>query len=154
MPKARTRLAEGFSLLEIILSLTILGGAMAVLGEAVRNGMENARIARDTTDAQLYCESKMAELAAGLLTTDAVSDMPIEPMYDSLLESGATSDTGWLYSIDSEMIDENGLIQVWVTVSQDPTTVKTPVSFTMTRMVLDESLVSTIGTDTSMEEMF
>jgi prepilin-type N-terminal cleavage/methylation domain-containing protein len=140
----------GFSLLEVVLSLAILGGSMAVLGEAVRHAMENARVARDLTDAQLYCESKMAELEAGFLTTDSVSDMPIEPMIESSLESTALSDdTGWLYSIQTELIDVQGLVLVYLSVYQDPGTVKKPVSFTMTRMFLDESM---IPTDTSTGE--
>ncbi len=110
--------------------------------------MENARVARDLTDAQLYCESKMAELEAGFLSTDSVSDVPIEPMADSVLESGTDStDTGWFYSIQSELIDEQGLVQVYVTVHQDPTTVTKPVTFTITQMILDESLMSTETTE-------
>lgn len=142
---------RGFSLLEIILSLTILGGAMAVLGEAVRSGMHNARIARDLTDAQLYCESKLSEIEAGLLTTDPVTDVPIEPMQDSVLESSTDSfETGWLYSIESQVIDEAGLVQVAVTVSQDPAITKDPVRFTLTRLILDESLMT--STETTTEE--
>ncbi len=139
-----------FSLLEVVLSLAILGGAMAVLGEAVRNAMENARIARDLTDAQLFCESKMAELEAGLLTTDPVSDMPIEPLSESMLESTSDpEDVTWLYSVVTDLVDDEGLVLVCITVSQDPDTVKTPVSFSMTRMVLDESMIST---ETTTEE--
>lgn len=120
---------------------------MAVLGEAVRLSMENARVARDLTDAQLYCESKMAELQAGFLSTDGVADMQIEPMADSMLESESESvGANWLYSVQSELIDD-GLLLVSVTVTQDPNTVKKPVSFTMTRMVLDSSTMTTGTTE-------
>ena len=103
---------------------------MAVLGEAVRHGMENARIARDLTDAQLYCESKMAELKAGFLASDNATDVPIEAMAESVLESSSDSlQTDWLYSVQSELIDENGLMLVSISVYQDPSTVKKPVSF-------------------------
>lgn len=133
----------GFSLLEVVLSLAILGGSMAVLGEAARHGMDSARIARDLTDAQLYCESKMAELEAGLITLDPVSDARIEPMTDSSLESSAQADEViWLYSIETEMVDD-GLILVYLSVSQDPSLVKKPVTFTLTQMFLDESAIST-----------
>ncbi|MHB8902573.1 MAG: prepilin-type N-terminal cleavage/methylation domain-containing protein [Thermoguttaceae bacterium] len=147
---ARTRTARGgFSLLEVVLSLAILGGSMAVLGEAVRLAMENARVARDLTDAQLYCESKMAELEAGILTTDPVTDAQIEPMMDSSLESGGLSqDTGWLYSIETEVVDDQGLVLVYLSVYQDPATVKKPVTFTMSRMFLDESMISTDSSTT------
>ncbi len=138
----------GFSLLEIVLSLAILAGSMAVLGEVVRNSMQNARIARDLTDAQLYCESKLAELEAGLLSMDDVSDMPIEPMVESMLESDADSqDLEWFYSIQTELINDEGLILVSLSVSQNPDTAKNPVTFTITRMMLDESLMSTETTE-------
>ena len=131
-----------------MLALAILAGSMAVLGEAVRHGLENARIARDLTDAQLYCESKMAELQAGLLTADGFGDMPIEPMTDSLLESSSEPTSAeWLYSLTSELVNEEGLMLVSVSVYQDPNTVKKPVTFTMTRMILDESLLTTGTTE-------
>ena len=134
--------------MEVVLSLAILAGSMAVLGEAVRHGLENARIARDLTDAQLYCESKMAELQSGLLTADGFGDMPIEPMTDSLLESSSEPTSAeWLYSLTSELVNEEGLMLVSVSVYQDPNTVKKPVTFTMTRMILDESLLTTGTTE-------
>jgi hypothetical protein len=130
-----------------VLALAILAGSMAVLGEAVRLSMENARVARDLTDAQLYCESKMAELQAGFLSTDGVADMQIEPMADSMLESDSESvGANWLYSVQSQLIDD-GLLLVSVTVEQDPNTVKKPVSFTLTRMVLDTSTMTTGTTE-------
>ncbi len=148
-PRRSARMVrKGLSLIEIVLALAILGGSMAVLGEAVRHAAENARIARDLTDAQLYCESKMAELQAGLLTTDAVTDMPIEPMADSMLESSADStETEWLYSISSELVSDDGLVSVYLSVYQDPNTAKKPVTYSMTRIMLDESLM-TIETET------
>jgi general secretion pathway protein I len=62
----------GFSLLEVILALAILTGAVAVLGEIVRLGIRNAQVARDTTQAQLLCESKLAEITAGIIPSDPV----------------------------------------------------------------------------------
>lgn len=150
-PRVRQAGRKGFSLIEVVLALAILGGAMAVLGEAVRHSMENARVARDLTDAQLYCESKMAELQAGFLSTDSVTDMPIEPMTDSTLESTSEStDTGWSYSIQSESLGEEGLLLVYVSAYQNPDTVKKPVTFTMTRIILDESLLATDTTEESL----
>jgi prepilin-type N-terminal cleavage/methylation domain-containing protein len=138
----RRPVRKAFSLLEVILALAILAGSMAALGEAVRLGLENARVARDLTDAQLFCESKMAELEAGFLTTDSVTDMPIEPMAESTLESSSESlDTEWLYSVEAQLIDDEALMLVTISVQQDPTTVAKPVTFTMTRMFLDESLL-------------
>ena len=52
----------GFSLLEVILALAILIGILAVLSELVGLGVRNARVARAMTQAQLLCESKLAEI--------------------------------------------------------------------------------------------
>ncbi len=140
----RRRRQKGFSLLEVVLSLAILGGSMAVLGEVVRHSMENARVARDLTDAEFYCESILAEIEVGLRTTDPVSDEPIEPLSESTLAATTLSgETGWLCSIESEPIDEEGLVLLSVSVSQDPSRVKKPVTFTLTRMFLDQSQMST-----------
>ncbi len=55
-----------FSLLEVVLALAILVGAIAVTGELVRLGTLSAASARDLTQAQLICESKLAEITSGI----------------------------------------------------------------------------------------
>ena len=120
----------GFSLLEVILALAILTGAIAVLGEALRLGMRNAQLARDLTQAQLLCESKLAEIAAGLTPADTVSPT----QFDCVVGDGRTV---WLYSIALGDTEEEGLNLVCVTVSQDPTTEKRPVEFSLFRWIPD-----------------
>ena len=53
---------NAFSLLEVILALSILAGAVAVLGELLRTGVRNAQTARDLTRAQMLCEEIEAEV--------------------------------------------------------------------------------------------
>ena len=48
------------TLLEIILSLAFLAGALAVIANISRLGTMSAVSARDTTQAQFLCESIMA----------------------------------------------------------------------------------------------
>ena len=55
----------GFSLLEIVLALAILAGALAALGEVMRLGDQNAEAAGDETQAELLAESVMSELVVG-----------------------------------------------------------------------------------------
>ena len=125
----------GFSLLEVILALAILAGAIAVLGELSRLGMDSARIARDGTYAQLLCESKLAEITAGLARCEPEQEIPF----------GTVADRGepdWLYSIDVTPVDEQGLVEVRVTVTQDLPLEKRPVEFSLVRWMVDPSVES------------
>jgi len=130
MKTARTR-HKGFSLLEVILALAILTGAITVLGELARLGLLNARTARDTAQAQLLCESKLAELTAGLTPVESVSDVPFEePVGDGMVE--------WLYSIDVQPTEIEGMSAVTVTVGPDIEAKKKPIHFSLTRWIADE----------------
>jgi hypothetical protein len=118
------------SLLEVILSIAILGGSLAIIGELIRIGARNAAIARDLTTAQLYCESKMSEAAAGVIDLENLET-------DTLDEEGE-----WMCVITTEALDQQQLIAVNVTVGQNPDLFARPVSFSMTRWVIDPSYVA------------
>ena len=104
-----------FSLLEVILALAILAGSLAVLGGAARLGMRNAESARDLTKAQLLCESKLAEITAGITPPDPVHGVAFVQTADTVVGQGETI---WLYSIDRQHTDQEGLDVVRVTVTQ------------------------------------
>ena len=78
---------KAFSILEVILALAILTGAMAVLGELGRLGFRNAKSAQDLTKAQMLCESKMAEYTSGITAPQAVSATP----FDAIDQDSANS---------------------------------------------------------------
>mgnify|MGYP000953372854 CR=1 FL=1 len=126
----------GFSLLEVILALAILAGAVAVLGEVARQGLDTARIARDLTHAQFLCESQMAQIEAGLVEPDPVDRAQIEGI------SQDSSQAGWLYSVETESTDIDGLIAVRVTVTQDMPEEKRPVRCSMVRWMQDPNATS------------
>src|SRR5688572_23062088 len=88
----------GLSLMEVILAIAILGGSLTVVGQLVRIGARNAIEARDLATAQLYCESKLNEVAAGVEVPDAVQESPID-------ETGE-----WLYSIEVATSDLEGML--------------------------------------------
>lgn len=134
----------GFSLLEVILALAILMGSIAVLGEAIRLGMRNAEIARDLTQAQLLCESKLAEISAGITPVMAVSN----GQFDCVVGDGMTT---WLYSISLENTDQEGLVVVCVTVTQDLPPEKQPVELSLFRWVPDPSMEA-LEEETATEE--
>lgn len=119
------RQRRGLSLLEVILAIAILGGALATIGELVRIGARNAAIARDLTTAQIYCETKMSEVAAGAVDLSLSGSEPLD-------EAGE-----WLCAIETAALDQQQLIAVTVTVSQDPDQFPRPVSFTLTRWMID-----------------
>lgn len=126
---------SGFSLLEVILALAILCGAIATLGELSRLGMRSAERARDMTQAQLLCESKLAEITAGLTPAESEQDVPLETSDDE-------TETEWLYSVEVTPLDDEGLMEVRVTVTKDLPPEKRPVEFPLVRWMVDESVVS------------
>lgn len=116
---------SAFSLLEVILALAILVGAIAVMGELVRLGTLSAAAARDLTGAQLICESKLAEISAGITPAEAVSYAEYE------------LDPTWLYSIETAPANTPGLVILRVTVVQNLAPNQRPVEFSLTRLIQD-----------------
>jgi general secretion pathway protein I len=132
---------RGFSLLEVILALAILGGAIAVLGEAARLALRNAEITRDTARAQLLCEGKLSEIMAGVTSA--------EPIQRAVIENAASpGEPNWLYSIERESLDDEGLVSVRVTVARDLPTEKHPVSFSLVRWIDNSNTSDTESSDT------
>jgi general secretion pathway protein I len=125
------------SLLEVILAIAILGGAMAAVGVCVRVGTQAASDARELTVAQLHCESKLAELVSGWAPLTPVQGAPLELAPD------------WLYSVDVQQSGQNGLLQVTVTVQRDPQYSARPVSATLVRWLIDPSLASQLQSQAS-----
>ena len=119
---------RGFSLLEVILALAILGGAIAVLGEAARLALKNAGLARDMARAQLLCESKLSEIVAGIT--------PANPTERATFGTGTDpNEPAWLYSIETASLEEEGLMSVRVTVTRDLPAEKHPVRFSLVRWI-------------------
>lgn len=126
------RARDAFTLLEIILSLAILCGAIATLGELSRLGMRQAERARDLSRAQLLCQSKMAEITAGLTAAESQEGVPFEATEDE-------PESEWLYSIEVNPASEEGLLEVRVTVTKDLPETRRPVEFSLVRWIVDES---------------
>jgi type II secretory pathway pseudopilin PulG len=116
--------------LEVILAIAILGGCMAVIGELVRMGVRNAEEARELTKAQLLCEGKLEEVAAGATPLEAASAVAFE------------LDPEWTYTIEVGSLDQQGLVQVRVTVQAVESERLYPLTFTLSRWMVDPSLAS------------
>jgi Tfp pilus assembly protein PilV len=132
-------------LLEVILALAILAGAMAALGEVSRLALRNAAAARDLARAQHQADRKMAEILAQVASPDPVENAP----FTSSNESLDPAEPGWLYSISTEATDETGLISVRVTVSRDMPEAQHPVKFSVVRWVPDPNYTYTPPTPTT-----
>ena len=131
-----------FSLLEVILALAILTMAIAVLGELARLGMRSASYARDMTQAQLLCESKMAQIASGMILPETEIDVPFEP--DDLIDP--YEECTWVYSVETAEAEETGVIAVRVTVSKLGSTSlglaspSRPINFALVRWIVDPQI--------------
>jgi general secretion pathway protein I len=132
---------KAFSLLEVILALAILTGAIAVLGELGHFGFRNAKASQDLTRAELLCESKMAEYTSGITIPQSIQGVP----FDTIDQDGTIP---WVYSVDMEQVaNQEGLIALRVTVSQDIPGSQRPITFSLTHWIVDPSLTSTSSTD-------
>jgi hypothetical protein len=116
---------NAFSLLEVILALALLVGAIAVSGELIRLGTLSAAAARDLTQAQLICESKMAEITSGIVLAEAISTAQYE------------LDPEWIYSVELAASDIPGLVLLRVTVAQNLLPEQRPAEFSLTRLIQD-----------------
>ena len=119
------RRQRGLSLLEVILAIAILGGALVVINELLRLGYRSAAEARDRSEAQILCDAKMAELAAGVMPLDSVDGVPIPENQD------------WLYSVEVQPSAQVGLLGVRVTVQQSPAAAAQPIGFSVVRLLPD-----------------
>jgi general secretion pathway protein I len=85
---------RGFSLLEVVLALAILAGALAALGEVMRLGDLNAAAAADESRAAMLAESVMSELLVGARqianVNGAVLPLEDDPPWTATVEVTAT----------------------------------------------------------------
>jgi general secretion pathway protein I len=122
----------GFTLFEVILSLAILGGTVAVIAQAAWSGLENARMAQELVQAQLLCESVMGELICGIRPLESAQ----ETKFDE--DSGLGDPQQWVYAIDIAPADVEGMLEARVTVRTNSDRPR-KVGYTLVRWMLDNS---------------
>ena len=139
------------TLLEVILSLAILGGTMAVLGEMARLSFQNARTAREMVQAELLTESILAKVRLGIIEMEPVFEMPVGLQTTNQLgivqdthavSPGNVADVLWVYSleiVDIDIVydlDENEiayLVEITVTVRRNLPVERKPVTCRLVR---------------------
>ena len=115
----------GLSLLEVIVAIAILGGAMVVIADLIYIGSRSAGNVRWTSEAQILCDTKMAELSAGVipLQSNGMTSISENPV--------------WTYSVDIGATNINGLLSATVTVQPAESTTGAPRQFTLMRWIPD-----------------
>lgn len=114
---------RGFTLLEVILALVILGAALAMLGEVMRLANRNAEESRLEARAQVLAASIMDQVLAGVIDADNASRQDLE--VDDL--------TRWVYSINVGASSLDGVLPVEVIVEQDVEANLGPVKYRLFR---------------------
>lgn len=118
------RSRHGLSLLEVVLAIAILGVSMVAIVGLLNVGYRSAASSRARTEAAIHCDTKMAEVAAGVLSLDSVSGSTISDA------------PNWVYSVDVQPASQLGLLVVTVTVKQSNNSIS-PVSMSIVRFMPD-----------------
>ncbi len=122
----------GLSLLEVVLALTILAVAAALLAQITKQATDNGLLAQRLSTAQMLCESKMSEVLAGAISLQASSWVPIT-------DSGRKGN--WNYQIQTITAQRPNMIGVRLSVTDQPdTTTGNPELFFIVRWMIDPSL--------------
>jgi type II secretion system protein I len=127
--------ARGFTLLEVILSLAILAGSLAALGEVMRLADESAASSRDETHAQIIAASVMDEIVSGFRPLAAVGQAVVDP----------TIDPPWLFSVAIEETAYVELIAVRVLVEQQLEAQMQPARFELVRWLPNPDYIPQIA---------
>jgi general secretion pathway protein I len=128
---------RGLTLFEVLLSLAIFVMAMSAVGQLVSNGMRGAVRGRLETQAVLRCESKLAEVIAGIEPLQAVNNIQFP------------DDPTWNWSLSLAAGPTEDLLDVEVVVLHSGSNGVGLVSFGLRRLVRDPDAVTTSSSTTS-----
>ena len=141
---------RGLSLLEVVLALTILAVAAALLAQITKQATDNGLMAQKLSTAQMLCESKMSEVLAGAIPLTSSS-------WAEITDSGRRG--SWYYQIQTVTAQRPNMIGVRLSVTDAPdATTYNPELFFIVRWMIDPSLgldtlpaidASTTGSSTS-----
>lgn len=118
---------QGLTLLEVVLAVAILGFSIAAISQLMWIGYRSAVEARARTEMVMLCDTKMAEIAAGVLPLASVGGQPIPEAPQ------------WLYFVEVQNSQLLGLLTVTVTVAQSPEVAASPITMSIVRFMPDPS---------------
>jgi type II secretory pathway pseudopilin PulG len=113
------------SLFEVLIALAVLGCAVGAAGPLIGNGLQAGKRARLTTEAILRCQSKAAEVLAGIEPLRSRRNLPL------------ADDSGWTWSLAIDRPLPSGVQPIQVTVEHTAT----KVSFSLRQLVQSEATV-------------
>ena len=128
---------DGFSLLELMLALAILGGSLAILSRIVDTGVSAAIESRGLAQARMACQAKLSEVlmdtASGIQPQTVVS-VPMQSF-----DSSSTSPMN--YSVEVAAASMDGLLAIRVTVEVQNDNGTAPIAnYSLTRWAVDPAL--------------
>ncbi|MCH9655449.1 MAG: hypothetical protein K0U86_08235 [Planctomycetes bacterium] len=121
---------SGITLLEVLISLSIFLGALAAISQLISIGSRAALQAQLRTQAIIKCQSKLAEVLAGVQPMESVSLIAFED-----------DDENWKWSLDVEPGDYENLLKLMVTVQYAGETETIFSSYQLTRQVRDPAML-------------
>jgi prepilin-type N-terminal cleavage/methylation domain-containing protein len=104
----RSNTRQGFTLLEVLLALTIFVGSVAVISQLIGLGVDQAENARNQAEGLLLCENRFAELDAQLIDPESFVD-ETDDFFPRWTWSMAPEDLGnYLFRVTVSARHENG----------------------------------------------
>ncbi|HUG91233.1 MAG TPA: hypothetical protein VML55_10385 [Planctomycetaceae bacterium] len=120
----------GMTLFEVVLAVAIFLGAWTALSQLYSTGARASVQARHEVDAVMHAQSRMAELAAGVLPLEAMTDQPFD---DPDLAA-------WTWSTTVGPGPHADLLAVEVTVRREGSNSMARASYSLRRYVRDPQL--------------
>ena len=117
---------KGLSLLEVILSIAILGLSMVAIGHLFNLGFRSAADVQLRSEANMIAETTMAEISAGIIDLSSGGGL-------------AEGSPRWQYEINSQESRQPGLLSVTVRVSLANDPGNNNVSVSLVRFLVDPS---------------
>ena len=117
---------KGLSLLEVILSIAILGLSMVAIGHLFNLGFRSAADVQLRSEANMIAETTMAEISAGIIDLSSGGGL-------------AEGSPSWQYEINSQESRQPGLLSVTVRVSLANDPGNNNVSVSLVRFLVDPS---------------
>ncbi|MDE0862405.1 MAG: prepilin-type N-terminal cleavage/methylation domain-containing protein [Rubripirellula sp.] len=128
---------RGFSLLEILLALAILGGSLAILSRIVDIGISAAREGRDLAIARMICQGKLSEVLLNSTAGFTPQSQPLAPV-DSFDSQSMTS---FEFSVEVQPGQLAGILLIRVLVeAQNPDGGEPLARYSLVRWMIDPAL--------------